>query len=249
MIRERRAQGVDKGDFLSMLLLAQDEDDGSVMTDKQVRDEAMTLFIAGHETTANALTWTWYLLAQHPEVEAKLLDELNESLAGHAPTVADLPRLPYSDMVIKEAMRLYPPAWILARQATEPVTIGGYDIGRGSILLMSQYVTQHDPRYFEDAETFRPERFTPELEKAMPRYAYFPFGGGPRICIGQAFAMMEARLLLATIAQRYRLSLVHEQPVELAPMVTLRPRYGITMRLALRETARPALTLSAPLSG
>jgi cytochrome P450 len=239
-ISDRRALGEDKGDLLSMLLMAVDEDDGGQMTNKQVRDEVTTLFIAGHETTANALTWTWYLLAQHPEVEAKLLAELNTVLSGCTPTVDDLARLPYTDMVIKEAMRLYPPAWVLARQAQEPITLGGYEIGRGSILLMSQYITQRDPRYFADPESFKPERFAPELEKLLPRYAYFPFGGGPRICIGQSFAMMEARLLLAAMAQRYRLSLATEHPVALAPMVTLRPRHGITMRLALRETEEPA---------
>jgi cytochrome P450 len=240
IIAERRASGEDKGDLLSMLLLAADEDDGDQMTNRQVRDEAITLFIAGHETTANALTWTWYLLSQHPEVEAKLIDELDRALAGRAPSVDDLAQLPYTDMVIKESMRLYPPAWIIAREAIEPVTIGGYAVSRGSIIMMSPYITQRDPRYFEEPESFRPERFAPELEKTIPRYAYFPFGGGPRICIGQSFAMMEARLLLATIAQRYRLSLVPDHQVAVEPVVTLRPRHGIQMSLALREPARSA---------
>ncbi len=238
IIDDRRASGEDKGDLLSMLLLSRDEDDGQQMTDQQVHDEAITLFIAGHETTANALSWTWYLLSQHRDVEAKLMDELGTVLAGRAPTMADLPRLPYTDMVIKESMRLYPPAWIIIREAVQPLNLGGYDIARGSILLMCQWAVQRDPRYFEDPDAFRPERFADE--KTIPKYAYFPFGGGPRICIGQAFAMMEARLILATVAQHYRPTLLPGRAVELEPLVTLRPRHGIQMSLVPRQVVESA---------
>jgi len=232
IIETRRKSGEDKGDLLSMLLMAVDEDDGGTMTNKQVRDEAMTLFIAGHETTANALSWTLFLLAQHPEVEAKLVDELGAVLAGHAPTMRDLPLLRYNEMVIRESMRLYPPAWITTRVAIEDIGIGGYTISKGSLILMSPYVMHHDSRYFEQPEAFMPERFEQGWEERIPKYAYFPFGGGPRICIGNSFAMMEAQLLLATIVQRFHVSLVEGQTVVPEPLITLRPRGGIKMRLA-----------------
>jgi cytochrome P450 len=237
MIAERRQSSEDKGDLLSMLLMAVDEDDGGQMTDKQVHDEAMTLFIAGHETTANALSWTLYLLSQHPEIEAKLLEELRTVLGGRAPTMADLPRLVYTDMVIKESMRLYPPAWIIGRLAMEDVDLGGYHIPKGSIVIMSPYVMHHDARYFEQPEAFRPERFAPGYEERLPKYAYFPFGGGPRVCVGNQFAMMEANLVLATIAQRFHVSLAPGQPVEMQPMITLRPRGSLRMTLTEREPA------------
>ena len=232
IINERRESGEDKGDLLSMLLLAVDEEDGGQMTNRQVRDEVMTLFIAGHETTANALAWSLYLLAQHPQVEAKLVAELAEALDGRLPTMQDLPKLRYTDMVIKESMRLYPPAWIGSREATEDITLGGYDIARGSIVVMSQYVMHRHPRYFDEPEQFMPERFADE--DRIPRYAYFPFGGGPRVCIGNSFAMMEAALVLATIMQRYHLALVPGRQVEPEPLVTLRPRDGIWMEVAVR---------------
>lgn len=242
IIAERRVtaqngQVEDTGDLLSMLLLARYED-GSAMNDEQVRDEAVTLFAAGHETTSNALTWTWYYLAQNPEVEARLWAELDEVLAGRAPTVDDLGRLAYSQMVIKESMRLRPPAWILnGRQAMEEVTIGPYTIPAGSTVFIAPYVMHRQASYFPDPETFDPERFRPEKEKQMPRYAYIPFGGGPRICIGNAFAMMEAQLILATVAQRYRLSLVGEGAVELQPQITLSPKGGLEMQIAARPAA------------
>lgn len=235
IINERRASGEDKGDLLSMLLLAVDEDSGGQMTRKQARDEAMTLFIAGHETTANALSWTWCLLAQHPEIMTKLTAELDSVVAGRPPQVEDLARLPYTDMIIKEVLRLYPPAWAITRQPIEDVTLGGYNIPNGSLIIMSQYAMHHDPRYFDDPERFDPERFSAAHEKDIPRYTYFPFGGGPRVCIGQSFAMMEARLILATMAQRYELALEPGQRVEMDPLVTLRPRDGIPMRLVARE--------------
>ncbi len=233
-IKERRASGEDKGDLLSMLLLAVDEDDGGQMTNKQVRDEAMTLFTAGHETTANALTWAFYLLAQHPDTFARLTAELDSVLAGRAPTPKDLANLPITDQVIKEAMRLYPPAWIINRQAMEEVQIGGYLVPKGALIFVSPYLMHRDARFFPEPESFQPERWTPEFEKALPKYAYFPFGGGPRVCIGQQFALMEARLILAAVAKDWRLSLVPDQQIEIEPMVTLRAKHGIRVLLERR---------------
>jgi cytochrome P450 len=230
IIRKRRASDHDAGDLLSMLLDAQDED-GSRMTDRQLRDEALTLILAGHETTAISLSWTWYLLAQHPEVEANLWRELDEVLGGRAPSVDDLPRLPYTEMVVKESMRLYPPAYAMARMARQDCEIAGYRVHAGSSLVMSQWVMHRDPRYYQEPETFNPDRWAGDLAKRLPKFAYFPFGGGPRLCIGAPFAMMETVLLLATIAQRYRLSLAPGHPVEPLPTITLRPKYGIKVVL------------------
>jgi cytochrome P450 len=232
-IDERRASGEDRGDLLSMILLSVDEQGG--MSDQQALDEVMTLFIAGHETTANALTWTFYLLAQNPEVEAKLFTEVDRALGGLPPTMDDLTRLPYTDQVIKESMRLYPPAWIVPREANQRVMLDGHPVAKNSILLSSPYTMQRSPRYFPDPDRFVPERFTGDFEKSLPRYAYFPFGGGPRVCIGNGFAMMEARLLLATIVQQYQLALVPDQTVIPEPVITLRPRDGIQMCLIRRE--------------
>jgi cytochrome P450 len=212
-----------------MLLMAQDEDDGTGMTDEQVRDEVMTIFLAGHETTATALTWVWYLLSQHPEVETRLHDELDRVLGDRAPGLADLPQLKYVEMVVKETMRLYPPAWNFGRQPVENIEIGGYTIRKGSTVFISPYVMHHHPRYFEDPETFDPERFSPENEARITKFSYIPFGAGPRVCIGNSFAMMEAQLILATMAQRCRLSLLPGQEVALEALVTLRPRDEIRM--------------------
>lgn len=234
-IDDRRASGEDKGDLLSMLLLAQDEDNGETMSDRQVRDEAMTLFGAGHETTAVALMWTWYLLSQHPDVEAKLLEELETVLAGRAPELSDLPRLPYTEMVIKESMRLYPPAWGTTRETIAPVEMNGYTIKQGSILLVNMYGIQRDARYFPDPDRFDPERFSAENEPNIPKYAYIPFGGGPRVCIGNAFAMMEAKLILATIAPRFRFALAPGQQVAPKRVFTLRSAYGMKMIATERE--------------
>jgi len=233
IIREHRARGRDTGDLLSILLRARDED-GRQMTDTQLRDEAMTLFLAGHETTALALSWTWYLLAQNPDVEHKLEAELRGVLEGRAPEVEDLPRLPYTERVIKESMRLYPPAYVIARIAASDCEIGGYRVPRGASLVMSQWVTHRDPRYWDEPERFNPDRWTPEFEKRLPRFAYFPFGGGPRVCIGASFALMEAALLLATIAPRFRLALADDHPVEPFPSITLRPKDGIKVVVSVR---------------
>lgn len=242
IIAERRQTAVngqitDTGDLLSMLMLSVDED-GEFMDDAQLRNEVATLFAAGHETTSNALSWTWYLLAQHPEVEDKLHEELANVLAGRQPTLADLPNLPYSLQIIKESMRLYPPAWILnGRIALEDVEMGGHTIPKGSTIFVSPYVMHHLPQYFDKPEAFKPERFTPEFEKSLPKYAYMPFGGGARVCIGNAFAMMEAQLILATIAQQFRLELATDKPVQYKAQITLTPEDGIQMRLVERETA------------
>lgn len=234
IIAQRRASGEERGDLLSMLLHAQDEDDGGRMTDRQLRDEAMTLFMAGHETTANTLAWAWYLLAQHPEAEARLHAELDRVLGGRAPTVDDLPRLPYAENVITETLRLYPTVWLIGREAIEPTTVGGYAVPVGVTVYMSQWVLHRDARFFDNPETFRPERWEDGLIKRIPRYAYFPFGGGPRICIGNTFALMESVLLLATIARRYRLALVPNTQVVVMPTMTLRPDGGIAMTVSAR---------------
>lgn len=236
-VKDRRASGEDKGDLLSMLLLAQDEDDGGMMDDQQVRDEAVTLFAAGHETTSNALTWTWYLLSQHPEVMTRLQDEVDSVLGGRPPTLDDLAQLKYTEMVIKESMRLYPPAWILmSRTPKETVNIGGYQIDPGDWIYVSPYVTHRNPEFFPNPESFDPEHFTEDNEAALPRYAYFPFGGGARVCIGNSFALMEARLILATVVQRYRLELVPGQEIVPEPEITLRPRNGLQMTVQPRNT-------------
>ncbi|HEX8153757.1 MAG TPA: cytochrome P450, partial [Thermoanaerobaculia bacterium] len=225
MIEERRRGGEDRGDLLSMLLLAQDEEGSGGMTDLQVRDEAMTIFLAGHETTANALAWTWYLLAQYPEVEARLHRELDEVLRGRLPSPADYPRLPFTEMVFAEGMRLYPPAWGIGRFAQNDAQIGAWKVPKRSLVLVSQWVTHRDPRWWNEPERFDPTRFAPELKAARPKMAYFPFGGGTRICIGEGFAWMEGVLLIATLARRWRLRLVPDHPVDLQPVITLRPKH------------------------
>lgn len=235
IINERRASGHDAGDLLSMLLHVQDED-GSRMTDKQLRDEAITLFLAGHETTAASLSWTWWLLAQNPRVEAKLHAELDEVLVGRAPSMDDLARLPYTANVITESMRLYPPAWGLARIVVEDHELGGYPMRKGMGVAMAQWVVHRDTRWYDTPEEFRPERWEGDFAKRIPRFAYFPFGGGPRQCIGNSFALMEATLILATIAQKFRLHLVPDHPVVPLASITLRPRYGV--RVVIEERQR-----------
>ena len=229
LIRERRKSGQDTGDLLSMLLLAEDEEDGGGMTDKQVRDETLTLFLAGHETTANALTWTWYLLSQNPDCEAKLHAEIDSVLEGRVPQMSDLPQLRYTEMVFAEAMRLYPPAWAIGRMSKAPFELGGVHIGAKSICILSPYVTQRDPRWFPDPERFDPERWTPEAREARPKFSYFPFGGGARVCIGERFAWMEGVLVLATLAQRWKLRLEDGQRVAPLPLITLRTKHGMRM--------------------
>jgi len=226
IIAERRASGHDQGDLLSMLLEAHD-DDGSRMTDRQLRDEVMTLFLAGHETTALTLAWSWYLLAENPEVEREFHAELDEVLKGRLPSVADIPRLEYTEMIAKESMRLYPPAYGVGRESIAECEIGGFRVPAKTQVFMFQWVTQRDPRFFDEPERFYPQRWTEDFISRLPKYAYFPFGGGPRQCIGNYFAMMEVVLLLATIGQRFRLTLVPDHPVTLLPAMSLRPREGI----------------------
>lgn len=232
-IGERRKSKEDTGDLLSMLMMATDED-GNSMSDQQLRDEAMTIFLAGHETTANALTWTFYLLSQHPEIEAKVFEEVDRVLAGRAPTLADLPKLTYLEKVLKEAMRLYPPASGLNREPIEDVELGGYHLPKGAFVVVSMYSLHRTPAYFPEPEKFDPERFSPENEAKIPKYAYLPFGGGPRVCIGNMFAEMEARLILATVVSRYRLTLKPGHVVKPMQIVTIRPKYGMKMQVNAR---------------
>ncbi|MBZ0280144.1 MAG: cytochrome P450 [Anaerolineae bacterium] len=240
IIREWHKTGEDKGDLLSMLLLAETED-GERMTDQQARDETVTLFLAGHETTANSLNWTFMLLAQHPEVEAKLHAELDAVLAGRSPTLADLERLPYTEMVVKESMRLYPPAWIIGRQAIEDTEIAGWSVPKGSLVNLVIYLAHHEARWWPEPERFMPERFALENDANINKRAYIPFSSGPRVCIGNSFAMMEARLLLAAIASRYTLSLEPGQQVDMNPMITLNPKNGLPMTVRIRQ---PVLELA-----
>jgi cytochrome P450 len=232
IISERQAKGDSEqhDDLLSMLMGAMDED-GTQMTPKQLRDETMTLFLAGHETTAQTLAWTWYMLGENPAAEARLQEELRSVLAGKQPEGADLMRLPYLHAVVNEILRLYPPAYIVARTSVERSQIGGYDFPSGTTFLMSQWVMHRDPRYYDDPEAFRPERWLEGLADRLPAGAYFPFGDGPRRCIGQGFAMLESSLVIAALAQRFRFRIVPDQTVVAEPLVTLRPRNGIRMTL------------------
>jgi cytochrome P450 len=233
IIAERRARGYDEGDLLSMLLQAQD-DDGSQMSDAQLRDEVMTLFLAGHETTALALSWSWYLLATHPLAEQRFHAELVEVLGGRTPNVSDLPKLKYTEMIAKESMRLYPPAYAVGREAIEETEIGGYRVPKGNQVFAFQWVTHRDPRFFHNPDEFEPERWSSDMSERLPKYAYFPFGGGPRQCIGNYFAMMEIVLLLATIGQRFQFSLASDEPVEVLPVLSLRPKNGIKVVVSER---------------
>jgi cytochrome P450 len=235
MIRARRESGKQPEDVLSALLDAKDEND-KPMNDQQIRDEALTLFLAGHDTTANALSWTWYLLAQHPEVEARLHAEVDDVLASRLPSPADLPKLVYTEMVFSEAMRLYPPGYLLSRTALgDDMLPCGVKIPAGTDVWMSPYVVHRDPRLFPNPERFDPERFSEKARQARHPFAYFPFGGGSRSCIGESFARMEGVLLLAAIAQRFKMELVPGQTIVPEPLVTLRPKNGIVMRLSKRS--------------
>jgi cytochrome P450 len=245
-------------DLLSRLLEAQDSNlagpasldsaqssSNGKMSDKQVRDEVMTIFIAGHETTANALTWTFYLLSQYPDVEKKLHDEIDSVLGGidrkngHAvtkiPTTEDIPKLQYTEKVLRESMRIYPPVWTMGRYVENDYQVGEYTIPAGSSILMSQYVMHHDPRYYEEPEQFNPDRWTAKFKTDLPRFSYFPFGGGIRGCIGEPFAWTEGILIIAIIAQKWTMRLVPGQRIKLDPAITLRPKYGMKMKLIRRK--------------
>ena len=235
IIEQRRASGQMSGDLLSVFLQVQD-DEGIGMTDRQLHDEIMTLFLAGHETTANVLSWTWFLLGQNPEVEEKLIEELGRALRGRSPTPADLPRLIYTDMVLRESIRLYPPVWVIGRRALEPFRLGEHELPAETNVLISQLILHRDARYFPEPDRFDPDRWRPNDPRSvsLPRFAYLPFGGGPRVCIGAGFAMMEAVLLLATIAQKFQIQIASGQKVKTQQSVTLRPKNGIQVKLKMR---------------
>lgn len=234
IIASRRARPEDSGDLLSMLMLARDEESGERMDDKQLHDEVLTMLLAGHETTATTLTWVWAMLDRHPQVVVLLEAELDRVLGERAPTVEDLPQLNYTRQVIDETIRLYPPIYIMSRQVLADDAIGGYRIKGGATVDISPYVTHRHPAFWDRPEEFDPERWTPERVAARPRFAYFPFSGGPRQCIGNSFAQMEATLVLATIASRYRLHLPENHTLAIDPLVTLRPRGGLPVRLERR---------------
>jgi cytochrome P450 len=228
--RSRRDVG---DDLLSRLLVAQHED-GTRMSDLQLRDEAMTLYLAGHETTALTLAWSWYLLSQNPNVENRLVSEWQDVLAGATPTADQLHRLPYTAAVIAESMRLYPPVYVIGREATDDLELGGYRVKRGYTVLMSQWVSHRDPRYFPEPEEFRPERWENGLAKRIPKFAYYPFGGGQRLCVGNSFALMEAAIILAAVGQRYRFTLDPDAVIGIKPQITLLPANGIPATLERR---------------
>ena len=234
LIRARRDSAESRDDLLSVLLAAVDPDTGARISDRQLRDEMVTLFFGGRSTTANALTWTWYLMSRHPDAEARLQEELQHALRGRAPRAVDLSQLPYTEMVVREAMRLFPPAPAFARQPIDDVVIGGYEIPKGSLVTVSIYALHHDERFFPQPEEFIPDRFAPGWEGRIPRCAYLPFGAGPRVCIGSEFAMAETRLVLAMVAQRCRLLL--EPNIEIKPkqLLSLRPRVPVRMRVEMR---------------
>jgi cytochrome P450 len=231
IISGRRQGSGQHHDLLQDLLTTQDEADGTGLTDRELRDQVMTLLLAGHETTATLLTWTWYLLSKHPGVARRLTAELDRVLGGRVPGTEALPALEYTEMVLEESLRLYPPIWIISRKAIAEDTIGAYRVPAGTVVVLSQYAMHRHPHYWENPAGFDPQRFTLHRSAERHRYAYFPFGGGPRLCIGADLAMMEAQLILATISQRYRLDLVPGHPVEPEPLITLRPRYGMPMTL------------------
>ena len=247
MIRSRlseagaRSGSSDHGDLLSMLVAARDDEgggDGHRLTSEELRDQVLTLFLAGFETVANALSWTWLLLGQNPEAAVRLEAEIDSVLAGRLPTLEDLPRLEYTNLVLSESMRLYPPAWAMGREVIEDVSIGPYRLRKGTMVFFSQFIVQRDPKWFPEPERFQPERFTPAAKAGRPRFAYFPFGGGGRQCIGESFAWMEATLALTTLAQRWRVELVPDQEIELQPKITLRPKNGIRVRVLERGQHR-----------
>lgn len=244
LIRQRQAMRQDSGDLLAALLRARD-DNGGGMSEAQLRDEMMTLFFTGHETTALALSWAWYLLGKNPAVADRLAGEIDKVLEGRQPTYPDLPRLAYAELVMKETLRLYPPAYAVVREAVEDCEIGGYRIPAGATLAMFQWVVHRDPRYFENPEEFVPERWKGDFQKRLPRCAYFPFGAGPRLCIGDGFAKTEVPLLLAAIAQQYRVELVPQYPVLLSPSLTLRPRKGIKVIVRKRRAAMASRSATA----
>ena len=235
IIRDRREDGV-RDALLTDLLRAQDLDGGSI-TDKQLRDEVMTMLLAGHETTALALSWAWFLLATHPEEQARVRAEADRVLGGRVPSAADVAQLTYANLVVREAMRLYPPAWVMSRRACEDVDVHGYTLPAGSNVIVSPWVTHHDERFFPNPEEFRPERWATAAAQELPKFAYLPFGGGPRACIGNNFALIEAAIILTAVAQRFEVSLAEGARVEPIPSITLRPVNGVWVKLRRRGAA------------
>lgn len=239
MIEHRRQVGDESNDLLSLLLsvndMAKNGLSRSVMSDRQIRDEIITMFAVGHETVTTALTWTWYLLATHPEMQARFHAELDDVLEGRCPELADLSKLVFTTQVFKESMRLYPPIWRMGRVALEHFELAGYQIPAGSMLCIPTLITHRDPRFFDDPMEFRPERWTPEFEEGLHRFAYFPFGGGPRQCIGEGFAWMEAKIILAALGQRWRMRHDSRFPVKVTPLISLRPKGGMPMFLECRR--------------
>jgi len=241
MIAERRSTNEDRGDLLSMLMAARDESETPAdaggkpsapqtgMSDRQLRDEVITIFLAGYETVANALTWTWYLLSENPADAERMRNEIDETLQGRLPTLEDVPRLRYTEMVFSESMRLYPPAWAMGRQSTQIVELGPYRLPAGTYFFFSQYILQRSEQFYPDPLRFDPERFTADKKAVRPRFTYFPFGGGSRQCIGEAFAWMEGVLILATLAQRWSFRMIPGQTVDVQPKITLRPKFPMMM--------------------
>jgi cytochrome P450 len=234
IITKRRRDQSEGADLLSLLMSARDEETGEGMTDEQLRVEVTTFLLAGQETTSLAMTWIWYLLSQHPAAQARLEQEIDAALGGRAPGFADLANLPYARMVIDEALRLYPPAWGFSRQALSDDELGGFQLPRGWLAFVVPFVLHRLPALWPDPETFDPDRFSAERSADRPKFAYIPFGAGPRQCIGNQFALMEAQVIVATLAQRYRMHLVPQQKVEVWPLITLRPRYGMNMIIERR---------------
>lgn len=236
IVQNHRELGKDEGDFLSMLLLATDEEGSAALTNREIVEELITITIAGHETTANALSWAWYLLASHRHVAARLEEEVEQVLNGRAPGVQDLEQLPYATAVFKETMRLYPPAWSVGRRAISPIVLADVEVPVGSMIYMSQYVVHRDPRWWPDPDRFEPDRWLAEDQSARPKYSYFPFGAGKHMCIGERFAMLEGILLMALIAQKWRFELVPQQVVTAEAFITLRPKSGIKVKLMARDS-------------
>jgi len=246
MIEERRQSSEDRSDFLSMILRIQDENQAVSLSDRQVRDEALSLFVAGHETTASALTWCWYLLSQHPEVYTRMKAEGDSVLAGRLPTIADLPNLPYTLQVFKETLRLYPPVYAFTRRAISSVQLGKYRIPRGTSVVISPYTLHRRSSYFPNPERFDPERFAPQQEQHQSRYAYIPFGAGSHICLGMHFDLLEGQLILATLAQRLTFKFAGTRLIEPEPLLTLRPKGAVPMRVQRSDIYPTATNTNYP---
>jgi len=234
LIARRRAEPEEHFDYVAMLMEARDKESGEPMGERELIDEVMTLIVAGHETTASGLNWTWYLLSQHPQSEARLHAEIDAAPQLPAPGLAQMEALPYTQQVINEALRLYPPGWLLSRRTIEADVLGGYPVAPGTNVLLPLYLLHRHPRFWKDPESFEPARFAPEHEAERPRFAYMPFAAGPRHCIGETFALYEMLVHLYKVARRYRLVYVPDKPLELEAQINLRTRHPLHMRLERR---------------